>query len=391
MTGLFELIAIPFGYVMKFAYMLTHNYLLAILLFTLVMEIILSPIAIKQQKNQIKQARLAPKVAAIRKKYAGRNDQATQQKMQQETMDMYQQENFNPMGGCLPLLIQLPIITALYFVVQQPLTYLCNIPKGEIEALANLLNEGLEKPIYNVGAGQLSIINAIKDNIADYFTVAPSLKGADIPNLTVFGLDFSKVPSLTFSPFDWLMLIPIITFFVMVLSTKIMQKFSYRDPMTEEQQNNPSMKIMTWTMPLLSVFFEFQFAAAIGIYWIFRNVVQVIVKIVIAKLMPLPVISKEEYEEEERKANMSNKQKKREALQGRGDRPFVRSLHHIDDEDYIARHAEELKALEEEKNAQRSYTPKFGLGKTTAAKDAPAPIKNDEKATYEEKSEDKKD
>ena len=55
MTKLFELIAIPFGYVMKFSYMLTHNYLLAILLFTLVMEIILSPIAIKQQKNQIKQ------------------------------------------------------------------------------------------------------------------------------------------------------------------------------------------------------------------------------------------------------------------------------------------------------------------------------------------------
>ena len=79
MIKIFELIAIPFGYVMKFAYSLTHNYLLAILLFTVIMEIILSPLAIKQQKNQIKQARLAPKVAAIRKKYAGRTDQVTQQ------------------------------------------------------------------------------------------------------------------------------------------------------------------------------------------------------------------------------------------------------------------------------------------------------------------------
>lgn len=389
MTKLFELIAIPFGYVMKFSYMLTHNYLLAILLFTLVMEIILSPIAIKQQKNQIKQARLAPKAAAIRKKYAGRNDQATQQKMQQETMEMYQAENFNPMGGCLPLLIQLPIITALYFVVQQPLTYLCNIPKEQITALADALNAGLDKPLYNAGAGQLSMINVIKDRISDFYTVAPALEGADIPNLTVFGLDFSKTPSISFAPFDWLLLIPVLTFFIMVLSTKLMQKLSYRDPMTEEQQNNPSMKIMTWTMPLLSVFFEFQFAAAIGVYWIFRNIVQVVVKFIISKIMPLPVISKEEYEEEERKANMSNKQRKREAQQRSGDRPFVRSLHYIDDEDYIARHAEELKELEEAREAQK-YTPKFGLGKTTAAKDAPAPIKNDEKTTYEEKTDEEK-
>ncbi|MDD6879794.1 MAG: YidC/Oxa1 family membrane protein insertase, partial [bacterium] len=104
MESIFDILYIPMGYILRFAYSFTHNYLFAIFLFTLVMEILLSPIAIKQQKNQIKQARLAPKVAAIRKKYAGRNDQATQQRMQQETMEMYQSENFNPMGGCLPLL-----------------------------------------------------------------------------------------------------------------------------------------------------------------------------------------------------------------------------------------------------------------------------------------------
>ena len=83
------------GYILRFAYSLTNNYLTSIFLFTLVIELLLTPIAVKQQKNQIKQASLAPKVAAIRKKYAGRTDQATQQKMQQETMDMYKAENFN--------------------------------------------------------------------------------------------------------------------------------------------------------------------------------------------------------------------------------------------------------------------------------------------------------
>ena len=378
MGKLFELIAVPFGYVMEFAYNLTHNYLFAIFLFTLAMEIILSPIAIKQQKNQIKQARLAPKVAAIRKKYAGRNDQATQQKMQQETMDMYQQENFNPMSGCLPLLLQLPIIYALYFVIQQPLRYLCHIPQDQINALGEHLN-------LIPTTQQLQIINAIKGNVSDFFTMAPSLEGKELPNTTVFGLDFSKVPTITFKPFDWLMLIPIATFFIMVLSTKIMQHYSYKDPMTADQQNKLSMKIMTWSMPLLSVYIEFRLAAAIGVYWVFRSIIQTLEKILIAKVMPLPTITEEEYLEAEREANMSNKQKKKAAAADRGDRPFVRSLHHIDDEEYIARHAEELKAYEEEQAARENYRPKFGLGKTTASKDAPAPIKNDEKASYEEK------
>ena len=101
MGDFFSFILVPLGYVMRWLYSLTNNYLAAILLFTLLVEILLIPLAIKQQKNQIKQASLAPKVAAINKKYAGRTDQATNQKKQQEIMDMYQSEHFNPAGGCL--------------------------------------------------------------------------------------------------------------------------------------------------------------------------------------------------------------------------------------------------------------------------------------------------
>ena len=375
------------GYILRFAYSFTHNYLFAIFLFTLVMEILLSPIAIKQQKNQIKQARLAPKVAAIRKKYAGRNDQATQQRMQQETMEMYQSENFNPMGGCLPLLIQFPFIICIYNVVTRPLRYLCNIPTAQINALKDYL---IEKGVTIGSYPQIDIIKAIRGNEAEYYTVAENLKNASLPDFNLFGLDLSLTPDISFNPFNWLMFIPLITLVVMILSTKIMQHYSYKDPMTENQQNNISMKIMTWSMPLLSVFIEFRLPAVIGIYWIFRNVLQLGEKIIIAKVMPLPKISKEEYEKAEKEAAMSNKQKKRAAAAGNSDRPFVRSLHHIDDEEYIARHAEELKALEEEREARANYKPKFGLGKTTEAKDAPAPIKNDEKTSYEEKKKGKK-
>ena len=111
----------------KFLQILTKitggKYVLGLLVFALVVEIVMLPFGIKQQKNSIKQAKLRPKEMAIRNKYKGRNDQATQQKMAQEIQKMYQEEGYNPMGGCLPLLIQLPVILALYQIVIDPLRY----------------------------------------------------------------------------------------------------------------------------------------------------------------------------------------------------------------------------------------------------------------------------
>ena len=356
------------GFILRIAYSLTDNYLLAIMLFTLVMEIILSPLGIKQQKNQVKQASLAPKAAAIRKKYAGRTDQATQQKMQNEMMEMYQRENFNPAGGCGTMLIQFPIIIALFQVVTNPLRYICNMPTVEINALATQLADVLpvtsHYPQYNL----INYLNST--DVSQYYTYAESLKHVVLPDFTIGSLDLSQTPS--FDTLNWLLLIPVITFVVMIVSQKIMQMFTYQTPETEAAQNNISMKIMTWTMPLLSVYFEFQMPAVIGVYWIFRNILSTLERILFSKLIPVPKFTEEDFKEAERQANLSNKQKKRE-------KKFVRSLHHIDDEEYLARHAEELK------EGTDSAAP---VGNTTETADsqqsklAPAPIKNDDKTQY---------
>ena len=369
------------GYILRFAYSLTNNYLTSIFLFTLVIELLLIPIAIKQQKNQIKQASLAPKAAAIRKKYAGRTDQATQQKMQQETMDMYKAENFNPAGGCGPLLIQFPIIICLYNVVTRPLRYICNVPNNQIEALKNTL-EGLGHEI-GVSNTQIEMINLIRGNVSDYYSVAPALEKAIIPNFHVGPLDLSQVPEISFKPFNWLMLIPVITFVVMIISQYIMQKFTYQSPEAKNTQNAASMKIMMWSMPLLSVYFEFKLSAAIGVYWIFRNILQLVERIVISKLFPIPKFTEEDYKEAERQAGLSERQKKKEAKENK---KFVRSLHHIDDEEYIEKHKEELAELEAEKEVKN--VPETKVGKTSTAKNAPAPIKNDEKDSYAAKNRD---
>lgn len=373
MESIFDILYIPMGYILRFAYSLTDNYLFAIFLFTLVMEILMIPLAMKQQKNQIRQAKLGPKTAAIRKKYAGRNDQATQQKMQNEIMEMYKEENFNPAGGCGTLLIQFPVIICLYNVVTRPLRYICNVPKAQIDALKTFL-ESIGKEI-DISNPQISMINLIRDNVSDYYSVAPALENAVIPNFKVGPFDLSQIPEISFKPFNWLMLIPVITFVVMIVSQILMQKMIPQTPENKEAQNNLSMKIMMWTMPLMSVYFEFRLAAAIGVYWIFRNLLQLAEKFIISKAMPIPQFTEEDYKEAERRAGLSEKAKKRE---DKANKKPVRSLHHIDDEEYIARHAHDG----EDEAGEDNNAP---VGEETNSEKAPAPIKNDEKTQYREK------
>ncbi|MBR3837574.1 MAG: YidC/Oxa1 family membrane protein insertase [Clostridia bacterium] len=128
MQGIFDIIRIPFGFIIKSIYGWTGSYLVAILLFSVLLKLIMFPFGIKQQKNSQKQAKLRPKENVIRKKYAGRTDRATQMKMQTELQDLYQKENFSPLGGCLPMMVQMLVLLAVYAVVRTPLTYTANLP-----------------------------------------------------------------------------------------------------------------------------------------------------------------------------------------------------------------------------------------------------------------------
>ncbi len=379
MESIFDILYIPMGYLLRFAYAVTHNYLLAIFLFTFVFEILLIPLAIKQQKNQIKQASLAPRTAAIRKKYAGREDQATKQKMQNEIMDMYQEEHFNPASGCGTLLIQFPIIICLYNVVTKPLRYISNLSTAQIASLKEYMTGpmGLELDIRNE---QIGMVSVLRDNLSEF-----EAKFADfvndslvLPDFKAGPFDLSKIPEISFKPFNWLMLIPVLTFVVMIVTQKIMKKFTYQDPTVAEQQNSMSMKIMEWTMPLFSVYIEFQMAAAIGMYWIFRNILQTVEKIVISKIFPLPTYTEADYKEAERVAGLSNKQKKREEKERDPNRKPVRSLHHIDDEEYLARHPEQL-GPGEKAEEEKTDSPK------NTANTAPAPLKDDGRDDYRKK------
>lgn len=321
----------PFGQLMRLFYEWTGSYAIALLLFAVVIKIVLLPFGIKQQKNAIKQAKLRPKEMAIRKKYAGRDDKPTQNKMQQEIMELYQKEGFNPMGGCLPLLLQMPIIVILYRIVYMPLTYICQWSAERISALqataeaAGLLGEGGKW----TAQAEIQLLSMIKSNPASFDAEAVQ----SLPQLHLFGieaLDLSALPSLT--NLSWLVAIPVLVFLTTFLSMKLTRRFTYQSPDQAAQQNTLSMKIMDFAMPLFSLWISFSLPAALGLYWIYQSILSFGQQYLLYKLMPMPQFTEEDYRRAEKEMGVKGKGAKKaaDAIPG-----AVRSLHHIDDEDYL--------------------------------------------------------
>ncbi len=370
------------GWIIKVCYSLVNNYFLALLLFAIVMQILLLYFSIKQQKNSVQQAKLAPKTAAIRKKYAGRNDAQTQQKMQQEIQEMYQKEKFSPFGGCLPLLIQMPILIALYNVVMNPLRYITGLSAETISQIQTHMTDDLGI-VLNPRSLYIDMMNYIREDMAYYVEKFADLADKTLPDMTFLGMDLSQVPTFTLQPFDWLMLVPILTFVFMLLTQKITRMFTYQSPETIEAQKSPSMKIMNWSMPLLSVWIAFSVPAAIGLYWIFRNIISCIQQIILANVIPAPRFTEEDYKRAEKEMKVPSKPRREIS------KVPPKSLHHIDDEEYQAKleaawekaKAEEEKASEPVKE-EETVTP----APVKEEKKDEAPIlKEDDKVKYEKK------
>ena len=325
------------------------NYLIGICIFAIIIEIFMIPFAIQQQKNSIKQANLRPKEMAIRNRYKGRNDQATQQKVAQEIQELYQRENFNPMSGCLPMLIQLPIIMLLYNIVVDPVQ---NVLGGSAE-FANALNTfaTTSKAAGGLGlslgssSGTIEILSHFKNvdaSLVENFglftnggAVADQLVefGKNIPSFNVGAINFGLTPSLNGN--FLLLIVPILTFVVYFGSMKISKKFTYQPTQNENAPGaGCSTKMMEFSMPLMSTFFCFMVPGAVGVYWVFRSVISTVKQFIMSKVMPLPTFTEEDYKEAERELNSKRPQRKRknaDDLDPNRERP--RSLHHIDDDD----------------------------------------------------------
>ena len=129
---MFSLFATPLGFLMKGCYKLIGNYGLALLLFTLVTRLLMLPLSIKQQKSTAKMAMIQPELEKLKKKYA-----KNQEKLNEETMALYQKSGVNPMASCLPMIISMLILFSMIPVIYGPMTYVSDVDKDTVTETNN--------------------------------------------------------------------------------------------------------------------------------------------------------------------------------------------------------------------------------------------------------------
>ena len=314
-----------------FSTIMGGSYALGLVLYALLFKILFMPFSIKQQKNQIAMAKLTPKIALIRAKYKGRNDQATMQKQQQEIMELQQKEGYSPLSGCLPLLLQLPIIIFLYNVIRSPLSYIGKFTEQVIVDVHMLVN-GLSEAAAFSSIDQIGLVSKINEYAATYGSEGLVNMGLDIskiPNFTVFGIDLAQTPSLP--NFSWLVVIPVLaavsSWFSMWITRKL-NNTGYQS--AQDAQAQASMKMMDIMMPAMTLVMAFNFSGMLGLYWVFQSILSVLQTLLLSKIMPLPKYTEEQLKSM-RKAEKAAEKAQKEALK---QQPKYKSLHYIDEDDY---------------------------------------------------------
>ena len=335
------------------------KYVFGLLIYALLFKLLFLPFSIKQQKNQIKMAKLAPKIELIKAKYKGRTDQPTMQKQQQEIMELQQKEGYSPFSGCLPLLLQMPIIIFLYSIIRGPLSYVCRISESGVRSIAEFfLKKGYELggvTLENVSSvtfkniDQIKLVSYINELGADNVNIE-GISFDRLPDFDLFGLDLSLTPS--FTNLSFLILIPIIAAVLTWLSMFLSRKWNGNGMATgQDAQANASMKIMDLMMPAMTLFLAFSFSGMLGVYWIYQSALGILQTFILSKTMPLPKYTEEELKEIRKRQKEAEKEAERGARNAAKNAPKVRSLHYIDDDDYDSLPEINPETKNEKKNA----------------------------------------
>ncbi len=301
------------------------SYAMALLFYALLFKILFLPFSIKQQKSQIKMAKLTPKIELIKAKYAGRTDAPTKQKMQQEIMELQQKEGYSPLSGCLPMLLQFPIIIFLYDIIRNPLSYICQISAESIDSIRTVLETlGVKDAKTLDQIGLVSKMNEFKLSVMDFEAVR------DIPRFDLFTLDLAGNP--TINPWTWIVIFPVIAAVLTWLSMWLTKRFNGNANQLSNQdaQAKASLKIMDLVMPALTLFIAFKMPGIMSVYWIYQSLLGIIQMFVLSKVMPLPRYTEEEIKAM-RKAQKNAAKEQRQVLK---EMPKYRSLHYIDEDDY---------------------------------------------------------
>ena len=328
-TPIIGQLATVMGWIMDGIYRLLNvfgiqNVGLCIIIFSILIYALMTPLQIKQQKFSKLSAIMQPELQKIQKKYKGKNDQASMQKMQEETQAVYQKYGVSPTGSCVQLAIQFPILMALYQVIYKIPAYVGSVKDILASAVTNITGvngytEILQQFITDNKMARVQLVmdgsNATSNSVTDFlYALSPSqwktlaetsqFSGfADTLNSTAkeishvqnfFGLNIADQP-LTYIKAAFVggsiliaivaILIPILAWATQMINLKLMPSAAQQGGDAQQDAMMNSMKTMNMVMPLMSAVFCFTFPVGLGIYWVASAAVRSVQQLIINKHM----------------------------------------------------------------------------------------------------------
>ncbi len=286
MNFLYEIIGIPFGYLMNLIYNIIGNYGIAIIVFTIVTKLILFPVNYKTQKDSARQRLLNPKLEKLRKSYSNNPT-----KLQEEQQKLYQQEGVNPMSSCLPAFIQMFLLFGVIDVVYKPFSHILRFSdsvKEKAVSIASELSQAAGGKAINSNdlRNELLTMEQVMKAPEKFKEIGENFADSVIEfseRFTVFGVNLGITPD--FTPDVWnkqsiiLFLIPFASGIVQLFTTIYMQ--------IHQKKNNPDMPnmgcmtLMLYLMPVMSVWIAFEVPAGVGFYWIWSSLFSFMITLIL--------------------------------------------------------------------------------------------------------------
>ena len=307
MNGIYNIMDSVFG---------VQNIGVCIIIFTIIIYTLMIPLTVKQQKWSKMSAVMNPEIQKIQKKYANKKDQASMLKQQEELQIVYEKYGVSPTGGCLPMLIQMPILFALYPVIQNIPKYVDGVKAVYMPVVDQIMQvDGFQKIMETIGSAKPVLMSATAYDYSKADTLVqvlykfqdstwntlvdkmPSIETVvDATTKTMghlnnfLGINIGETPMtmLTNSlhPFSIVGIILAVIIPIMAgLAQFISVKLQPQPAMDENNQMAASMKTMTYTMPLFSVFLGFTLPAGLGLYWAVSAVVRCVQQVAINKYL----------------------------------------------------------------------------------------------------------
>lgn len=288
LASVWDVIRVPFGYLMDILYRLTGNYGVAMILFAIIVKLILLPVSAKSKRSSMKMSRISPQVKRIQEKYAD-----NPQKQNEAMQALYKEEGISLGGGCLWAIVPLLILIPLYNVVREPLVYLLHESRADAGEIVKIIKNAAPD-LFGSNSYYHQMIAAA--NISDYAElireagIAVSERTLQGVNFGFLGIDLSAVPSFNvfrWSVYDWAhigaFLLPVLSAGGQVLSMIVAQRTNnsvitnengvYDEDAAKQSQANQTSKTMMWIMPLMSLWIGFSMPCAMSLYWLVQGLV----------------------------------------------------------------------------------------------------------------------